>query len=216
MASPWSVVEGNDPDLLRRIRDPGVGLALWRRVQPRPLAEWLRSTPLHRLPHGRVLVGRDRIVRALETIVRPNPEPAARLLLTDMSDLVDRFCDIADTTLVDIRLEALSHDGCWKFHTDNVALRLIATYRGPGTQWVAAADSERALSEQRRYAGAVQDIPNHAAALFRGTAGGSGEAVVHRSPPIAKAGKSRLVLVLNLPSAASPPETHVEDENLVR
>lgn len=147
-------------------------------------------------------------------MVRPQRTQGAQPLFADLVDLADRFCAIAGTDLVDIRLEALAHDGCWKFHYDNVPLRLIATYRGPGTQWVAPADSERALSEQRDYAGEVHDVPTHAAALFRGTATGAADAVVHRSPPIAKSGRSRLLLVLNLPSPASPPENVFAEKSI--
>jgi hypothetical protein len=205
------VADGEHADVLERIAAPRVGLALWRRTQPRPLARWLSSTPLQHLPHGRVLVRCDHAAKALNAMIRPQRTAGSQLLFADMVDLVERFCAIADTALVDIRIEALAHDGCWKFHYDNVSFRLIATYRGPGTQWVAASDSERALAEQRSYTGMVHDIPTHAAALFRGTSSGSEGAVVHRSPPIARSGKSRLLLVLNLPSATSPPETDVAD-----
>ena len=204
-ASLWTVAEGDGEDVLDRIGEPGIGLALWRRAQPRVLGRWLASSPINRLQRGRVLVRREEIAPALDAIVGPCSRPEARVLAADMAALAERFCTIADTPLVDIRVEALTHDGCWKFHADNVALRLIATCRGPGTQWVAAADGERALAEQRAYAGPVHEIPKHAVALFKGIA--SRAAVVHRSPPIAKSGASRLLLVLNLPSAASPPVT---------
>lgn len=200
-ANGWTVAEGDTADVLARIDEPDVGLALWQRSPPSDLARWLASTPIGRWPRGRMLVQSHDIEWAFAEMVRPD----ASALASDMADLTERFCAIAAAPQVDIRVETLSHDGCWKFHYDNVALRLITTYRGPGTQWVAATDSAHALAEQRAYAGPVQEISCHAVGLFKGTATGSARAVVHRSPPIARTGSTRLVLVLNLPSAASPP-----------
>lgn len=201
------MAEGIEAAVLERIAEPGVGLALWRRSQPEDLAHWLASTSAGRLPRGRMLVRSRDIAWAFAEMVRPE----ARALAIDMADLTEWFCAIAATPEVDIRIETLNHDGCWKFHYDNVALRLITTYRGPGTQWVAVADGARALAEQRAYAGPVREIPCHAVGLFKGTATGSARAVVHRSPPIAGTGMTRLVLVLNLPSAASPPLVQPEE-----
>jgi hypothetical protein len=203
----WAVAEDTEATVLARIDEPGVGLALWRRSQPGDLARWLASTSAGRLPRGRMLVRSRDIAWAFAEMARPE----AHALAIDMADLTERFCAIAATPQVDIRVETLSHDGCWKFHYDNVALRLITTYRGPGTQWVAAADGARALTEQRAYAGPVREIPCYAVGLFKGTATGSARAVVHRSPPIAGTGTTRLVLVLNLPSAASPPLARPEE-----
>ncbi|WP_159107088.1 DUF1826 domain-containing protein [Azospirillum sp. B4] len=196
------VVEGGSPIVLARIADPAVGLALWRRADMSggALESWLDALPADRLPHGRFLVRPWEVVTALATVL-PGPGFA-----TDVADLCRRFLAIAGGDWVDVRLEAVAHDACWKFHRDHVRLRLITTYRGPGTQVVAPVDGARALASQRRYRGPLYQLPRHAVALFKGCGetGGCEEGVVHRSPPVAGTGQVRLVLCLNAPSAASP------------
>ncbi|MEE3625781.1 DUF1826 domain-containing protein [Nitrospirillum sp. BR 11752] len=206
------IVEDDTPAVLDRVMEPTVGLALWRR-RGHPgaaLDPWLDALPAERLPHGRFLARLGDVDAALATLLRGTEAPAA--LTVDITDLCRRFLAVAGGEWIDVRLEAVGGDACWKFHRDHVRLRLITTYRGPGTQIVAPADAARALADQRRYHGPLHEMPRHAVALFKGcgpTGCGGGPAgeedgVVHRSPSVAGTGQVRLVLCLNLPSAASP------------
>ena len=106
--------------------------------------------------------------------------------------------------LVDVRLERVSHDSCWKFHRDFVEARLLTTYRGPGTEWVQPIHAERALRAQKRFKGPLEHVRGNDVALFKGNCAGPGSGIVHRSPPIAGTGCTRLLLALNRQSAASP------------
>ena len=108
------------------------------------------------------------------------------------------------TPEVDIRLETIRHDACWKFHRDHVPARLLTTYRGPGTEWVHPRDGAAALSEQKSFRGRIERFPEHSVGLFKGSRGGSRAGIVHRSPPVALSGEVRLFLCLNLPSIMSP------------
>lgn len=199
------IVEGDSPVVLARVADPAVGLALWRRADMAggALETWLDALPADRLPQGRFLVRPWEVAAALATVLPDTPPPG---FATDVADLCRRFVTIAGGDWVDVRLEVVAHDACWKFHRDHVRLRLITTYRGPGTQVVAPVDGPRALASQRRYQGPLYQLPRHAVALFKGCGetGGCEDGVVHRSPPVAGTGQVRLVLCLNTPSAASP------------
>lgn len=200
------IVRGKSIGILRRINDPAVALALWDRVMSRAAVRWLDSLPPDRLPHGRVLAATADAHAALAAILARSgtPDtPGARLLTSDATLLARRFAAIAGADTVDIRLEAIGHDACWKFHVDDVRFRLLTTYRGPGTQLASPAHAAEALTRQRDYTGPLDEIPPRAVALFKGARGGAG--VVHRSPPLAGTGLTRLVLCVNLPSAASPP-----------
>ena len=78
-----------------------------------------------------------------------------------------------------MRLERITGNGCWKFHADYVALRLISTYWGEATQWLPQ--------------GAGADTPPRALAagdvgMFKGRALADDRAIIHRSPPIAESG----------------------------
>ncbi len=201
-----TVVAGKSIGILRRIADPAVALALWDRTMARGFVRWLETLPPDRLPHGRVLVAAADAPAALAGILARSATPdtpEARLLVTDAAMLARRFAVIAGGTDVDIRLETIRHDACWKFHVDDVRFRLLTTYRGLGTQIASPAHAAEALTRQRDYAGPLDEIPPRAVALFKGARGGAG--VVHRSPPIAGTGTVRLVLCVNQPSAASPP-----------
>lgn len=202
------IEHGDTAAILARIDRPGVDLALWRRALPAETVIWLDRVPFRRLPNGRVLAQLDEVPAALAALFARSGAPdtqAARLLAADMHALTRLFAAAARTQTVDLRLEALSGDACWRFHRDRVPLRLLSTYRGPGTQYVPRACGETALREQRAYRGPLHEMPRHAVALFRGDVSGGGRGVVHRSPPIAAARRKRLLLCLNLPSDSSPP-----------
>ncbi len=206
LADDQVVVRGQSISILRRIGHPAVGLALWDRRLSRAATRWLDGLAPDRLPHGRVLVAPADARIALSAILqrsRTPDTPEARLLVADAAMLARRFAVIAGGDAVDIRLETIRHDACWKFHVDDVRIRMLTTYRGPGTQFASPAHAAEALTRQRDYAGPLDEIPPHAVALFKGARGGAG--VVHRSPPLGGTGMTRLVLCVNLPSAASPP-----------
>ncbi|MEA1675519.1 DUF1826 domain-containing protein [Nitrospirillum sp. BR 11163] len=198
------ILEDVNPAVLGRVSDPTVGLALWRRDRFPGVAldPWLDALPADRLPRGRFLVRLGDVDTVLVPLLDGAGAPVA--LAADIVDLSRRFLDVAGGDWVDLRLEVVEGDACWKFHRDHVRLRLIATYRGPGTQVVAPIDAACALARQRRYQGPLYEMPRHAVALFKGCGEACGEGVVHRSPPIAGTGQARLVLCLNQPSAASP------------
>ena len=210
----YRIVDGDDPAILAKIAQPAIGLALWRRRLPEALASSLPRLPPRRLPDGRVLVRLGDLEVSVAGLLAPlglRHATTADLLAADMIDLATRFARLAETDIVDLRIEAVRHDACWKFHRDSVRLRLLTTYLGPETQIVPAAEADRALRLQRDYHGPYLPVPEHAVALFKGNQAEPGTGVVHRSPPIAGTGQYRLLLCINLPSASSPElwGTHV-------
>ena len=192
---------------LAAIDEPDMALVIWRRALPACLQTWLDRLDASCLPHLRVLVRPGDLRRAVEPHldeVGMPPGDMRDLLVGDVEDLVSAFAGIARSDLVDVRLERVSHDSCWKFHRDFVEARLLTTYRGPGTEWVQPIHAERALRAQRRFKGPLEQISGNDVALFKGNRGGPGSGIVHRSPPIAGTGCTRLLLALNQPSTASP------------
>jgi Protein of unknown function (DUF1826) len=201
-----SIAESTDPDILASIAHASTDLALWRRTLPALLVDWLECEKPERLPDDRKLIRLDHLEAALKIMVRPSGAtrlPRA-LLVADVANLTERFAAIANTDIVDIRLEVIRHDACWRFHRDVTPLRLLTTYRGPSTQLPPPDQADHALREQRNYRGPLTEFPRHAVALFKGDPDDSGQGVLHRSPPIAGKRTPRLLLCLNLPSRASP------------
>lgn len=192
---------------LGAITRPEVELVIWRRSLPSRLQTWLERLDATLLPVIRLLVRPEDLVRAMEPLLDdcglPKGERRA-LLLCDVDNLVSAFARIARTDLVDVRLERASGDACWRFHRDCVEARLLTTYRGPATEWIRPRHAEAALRAQKRFKGPIEHLRAHDVAVFKGSGPGSGSGIVHRSPPIAGTGRTRLLLCLNKPSAASP------------
>lgn len=67
----------------------------------------------------------------------PLPEGQARRILSaDAAFLAGLLHDLTGCPRLGLRLVGLSRAMCPRFHTDRVGLRLLCTYRGPGTQWL--------------------------------------------------------------------------------
>ena len=194
------IVEGENGAILDRLADDGVALAIWHRRSPQGLADWLDALPADRLPEGH-FVGPAACVparlAALCELVEIADGPERRSLIGDIARLARLFAARIGSPDVDLRLEAVDHDSCWRFHRDHVGYRLNATYRGPGTQWPPLEHAARALRAQRRYRGPLNEMPRFAAGLFKGVQRAGAGAVVHRSPPVAGSGQTRLFLCLN-------------------
>ena len=190
---------------MKGIHQIGVALALWERSLPADLARWVEG--LAQLPEGHLLAGHPELRAAVASIVEPATRagPMADRLVDDVCGLARLFLDLTDAEQVDLRLEAVDDDACAAFHRDCVGLRLITTYRGPGTEWVAPGDAEYALRAQGDCAGAVHAFPEHSVGVFRGCKAQGIEGLVHRSPRIGDSVQSRLLLCLNTPTANSPP-----------
>ena len=192
---------------LGAITRPEVELVIWRRSLPSRLQTWLERLDATLLPDLRLLVRPEDLVRAMESLLNDRGLPQGEmraLLLCDVDDLVSTFARIARTDLVDVRLQSVSGDACWKFHRDCVEARLLTTYRGPATEWVRPYHAEAALRAQKLFKGPIEHLEAHDVAIFKGSCAGPGSGIVHRSPPIAGTGRTRLLLCLNKPSAASP------------
>lgn len=176
-AAPARAVCGGDPAALLAIRRPSVMLAAWTRPSP-----WTRHLP-------------GALFRAVTEAVEPGeaaaalglPLPAA--LAEDIAALALLFRTVAQAPRLRLRLEALEHDACRRFHVDAVGLRMLCTYAGRGTQW--------------RLGGPEDDAPHHEASpgdvlILKGARRG-GAGLVHRSPPVSglERGRRRLVLCLD-------------------
>lgn len=195
-----TVVEGDEDDVLHRVSDEDVALAIWHRPQSQELAAWLDALPAEHLPEGH-FIGPAACVpsrlAALCDLVSLAESPERRVLIDDIARLARCFAARTGSPDVDLRLEAIAHDACWRFHRDHVGYRLNATYRGRGTQWPPLDHANRALKSQRRYSGPLNELPRFAAGLFKGVVRAGTKAIVHRSPPVAGSGQTRLFLCLN-------------------
>ena len=194
------VVEGDSQPILSKLHEPDVTLAVWHRSLPCRLADWLDSLPREQLPEaqftGPAACVAQRAATVCDLVGLPD-SAERRALVNDIAALAQAFARLARSQDIDLRLEAVDHDSCWRFHRDHVGLRLNTTYRGPGTQWLPPEHAPRALKAQRRYRGPLNEMPRFAVGLFKGVERAGADAVVHRSPPVVGTGQTRLFLCLN-------------------
>ena len=193
---------------LEKINSPHIDLVIWSRTLPSHFQNWLEGLPASNLPQIRLLVAPSDLRSALDPMLDACSLPISDMrdfLVDDISALVQTFSTITESELVDVRLEYINHDSCWRFHTDVVDLRLITTYLGPGTEWVKPIHAENAIIDQKKYSGPLEKLKLDEVAIFKGKKASKTNGIVHRSPPIEDSGGSRLLLCLNKSSEVSPP-----------
>ena len=212
------VVHGDDVRTLTAILQHHVELALWQRsthVEFADLHQWLQTLPEHQLPACRLDAMQPAdSVKALNASWNAGGTPQGDMrqaLLADIAHLVRQFSFVVGCATVGLRLEAVTGDACRRWHRDCVPLRLITTYRGPGTDWVRPEQSAAVMAQPDEDVSDCERLAPFDVALFKGCgwAGNTHDAgIVHRSPRIAGKGITRLVLVLNPPSGFSGASAH--------
>ncbi|NTS78196.1 DUF1826 domain-containing protein [Catenovulum sp. SM1970] len=134
----------------------------------------------------------------------------AERLSADIADLVDMFTCLFELEKVGLRLTVLDKAMCPRFHVDRVPCRLITTYFGANSQWLAhehvdrtklgAGNRGRCDEASGLYQSAehIQSMSTGDVSLLKGElwAGNESAGLVHRSPAL-KDGEKRLLLTLD-------------------
>ncbi|MBS0559920.1 MAG: DUF1826 domain-containing protein [Proteobacteria bacterium] len=181
-----AVVACLSPTALLAVREPTVGMAFWRRpgrAGLRPAIESALALP----PFGEVAEGvpdeaAHALLRRMPAMMRP--------LRAELAMLGRLFATLSGDPVVRLRLEHVTDDACRQFHIDSVELRLLCTYAGVGTEWIAADGTSRRLS--------VGDVAVLKGSKFPDTA----PRILHRSPPVEhlpRWRRSRLLLCIDQP-----------------
>jgi hypothetical protein len=211
VAAAGAACEGALPTALAAIGRHNVDLAIWTRRLPPALAHWLDALPPAQLPRLRVRIGHPQVAAALDAAFAAAGTPgcAARdLLAADIVALTTQFARLVESPDLDLRLDTVDDDGCTRWHRDVTPMRLLCTYRGPGSERVDAEHAAAALADADDFAGPCYAVPQHAVAVLRGALDDAGRpwarGLVHRSPRIAGQGITRLLLCLN-PAAGNAP-----------
>lgn len=197
----------DDPLGLTRIFDPEIQLAQWRRPAEPVIADWL-STHASDLGSG---LRQTLTPGEQPDLNRLPPGDGRDALAADIVLLADMLAELLDATNIGYRIEVVGKAMCPRLHVDRVGIRLLCTYRGPGTEWVEDA------SVDRRFFGAasggqpddtsgllmaghrIEVIPPFAVALLKGSLwqDNDGRGIVHRSPAIAVEQAPRVLLAMD-------------------
>lgn len=183
------------PQDLSTLSHSDTSAVIWRRQPLRSFQNWIDGLTPDRLPKGRLILRPDAVRDAVENLCICAGTPACverTRLVDDIAALADVFADVTKVPYLRLRLEAVETNKCWKFHVDAVTARLICTYRGTGTQYGV---SHRGAEPER-----VFTVPTGSPIGLRGTLWlepSSADRLLHRSPPIAGTGETRLMLVLD-------------------
>jgi hypothetical protein len=188
---------------LSKLADPNHNLAILRRKVPRDaqrdLGAWAR--------------GKERSVQSVfergrsGSVLLPQglPSRTLRFLKGDVGRWLDTLARFASVDRLRYFLGRVDTDRCSKFHVDYVRYRLMATYVGPGTEWIPnelvhrpALDyppecSETANSSIVKDLSGVQHARTDEVLILKGRLGGLG--AVHRSPHISGSGQVRFVMI---------------------
>ena len=144
-----------------------------------------------------------------DAIVMPGSVGPA--LCADIAALIELYADLVGCPMVGLRMEVLKRAMCPRLHVDRVALRLLMTYRGPGTEWVddaAAARPGRDVDALGRPVATAADSLDGLATeraepfdivLLKGSLwpGNQARGAIHRSPPLCVDEGPRVLVALD-------------------
>ena len=209
-------VRANTPDVFKEIHEPGVALTLWERTPAPSTAAFLARLVETGAPLALDFKLESGDSCKVHETVRTHfgghiAEPEINLLLDDVDRLVTLFRAASESEVVRVRFHRVVDAACALFHADTLSLRLLCTYHGAGTEWVANADADRAQLGSRgrtiRKANraivpdpnAIQAMQPWHVAIFKGRkySGGEHVALIHRSAPQCCEDHARIRLVLD-------------------
>jgi hypothetical protein len=134
---------------------------------------------------------------------------SAAAFYDDVHLLLDMFACLFDATEIGLRINTLERAMCPRFHKDNVVVRLVTTYAGPGTEWLSSAHAYSPnnifIPSQNTHPGpefdpaSIQSTAAGTVVLLKGEKweGNEGRGIIHRSPEVLSPQK-RLLLTCDL------------------
>lgn len=217
LGDDWAIDQ--DPAVLARIYDDAISIAIWQRQLQESVQSYLNTILRKQKNIALKLSGSpeqlmEEIQRAFPPAIISEQDScvSASAFYADIHQVLDMFCCLFDAKTLGLRFNTLEHAMCPRFHTDNVAIRLITTYYGVATEWLPHQVANRAalgtaFASQINTAGAITDHDNNIqklstgdVALFKGElwVGNEGRGIIHRSPALTADQPKRLVMTCDL------------------
>jgi len=200
---------GTNAKIFTDIYRPDVNIVIWQRQLDKTLSEAVAELIINtNFKPVEMAVSPENTFDQL--LSKLGDSEAAALLGKDIAVLVDMFCCLFDLKRAGLRLTMLDRAMCPRFHVDKIPCRLVSTYQGVATQWLAhdkvdrtklgagnngKADEDSGLFKHPED---VQQLNQGDVALLKGEnwQDTQGAGLVHRSPSVEKTAK-RLLLTLD-------------------
>ncbi|OUM31786.1 hypothetical protein B8W72_14855 [Pseudomonas putida] len=181
-------VFGETPQVLTDILQDGVNLAVWRRRLPPQLEDFAELVVSlgQDLADQRVIDVDEQQMPVLSDLLREAADlHGYEAFVADVVWLVAAYTCLVGARRVGLRLRVLTGPMCPRFHVDNVPLRLLTTYAGPGSEWLREQESPRGeLHTAETPVDNIQQLRVGEVAVLKGEKwqGNEGAGLVHRSP----------------------------------
>ncbi len=206
LRQPLQQIVSEQIDVFGEVLRDGVNLAIWQRQLPPQISDFAHAL----LAQGEPLA-ESMVLELADPDAEPNLSgllegytdlPGQTAFLQDVSWLVSAFACLFEAKRIGLRLRILDKAMCPRFHVDHVPVRLITSYAGVGSEWLA----EGVMA--RRRLGDPAAEPNDPTQIQRAEAGhvllakgekwvgNEGGGLIHRSPQ-PPAGERRLLLTLD-------------------
>ncbi|MFK0312302.1 DUF1826 domain-containing protein [Pseudomonas sp. NPDC090233] len=182
-------IHGESPRVLTEIFNDGVNMAAWQRRLPVQIEDF-----------AALLVGLGQPLEDLRVFdVNEHETPLLPHLLAEAAELqgyesfvadvrwlVSAFTCLLGARRVGLRLRVLQGAMCPRFHVDNVPVRLLTSYVGPGSEWLEEdAIERRGLHLAQAPVDNIKRLQPGDVAVLKGEKwlGNEGAGLIHRSPP---------------------------------
>lgn len=164
---------GWDDEQIARIHAADTDIVLIRRPLPVECAALVARGRVGEVRfHTSARGAKNKIDRGLDRLELKAPGGSRARLADDILGLVYGMLAGFDWTRVEVRLDLADVQACPKFHSDNVLVRLVTTYVGPGTEYI---ETRRPDVVHRAAPGSLVFLKGHRHPTHRDT-------ILHRSP----------------------------------
>lgn len=203
----WAI--DSTPQVLTKIFDPAINLAVLERTPAEKVVDYCQQLAIARpqLSIRRAISSKN--ITAQLTQLLP-PLNHRDTFVEDLGWLVDMYAYLFDLEEVGLRLQVLDKAMCPRFHVDKLGCRLVTTYTGVATEWLADNCVDRsklgrgsqgksdACSGLIAKGSQIQQVTATDVVLLKGEGwfDNQGGGIVHRSPAV-PAGETRLVATLD-------------------
>lgn len=192
---------------LAQILVPEVQLAVWQRGAIASVVNDLIARQTTSVSGFRTVIDAG----AVRDLAPPDSWSDCDGLIEDLGLLSELLVELTGCERVGLRVETIDRAMCPRFHVDHLSVRLLCTYRGPGTEWI----DDSAVDRGRLGAGAagnpdelsgllgpgarIERIPTFSVALLKGARwpGNDARGLIHRSPAIEAACSPRVLVAMD-------------------